>query len=79
MTFPSITNRGEFFSNHYLDAVIGGGLADMGKAWAEGRSEPSARSTSRTAAAGSSSHGLPPARPLVIGPRKRSAPTTTTC
>ena len=29
MTFPSITNRGEFFSNHYLDAVIGGDLGDL--------------------------------------------------
>ena len=51
MTFPSITNRGEFFSNHYLDAVIGGDLGDMRSAWdeAEGRSEPSARSALRGA------------------------------
>ena len=54
MTFPSITNRGEFFSNHYLDAVIGGDLGDMRKAWdeAEGRSEPSARSLLRGAGSG---------------------------
>ena len=31
MTFPSITNRGEFFSNHYLDAIIGGDLGDLRK------------------------------------------------
>jgi hypothetical protein len=51
VTFPSITNRGEFFSNHYLDAVIGGDLGDMRSAWdeAEGRSEPSARSALRGA------------------------------
>ena len=52
MTFPSITNRGEFFSNHYLDAVIGGDLGDLRKAWdeAEGKGEPSARSTLKGAA-----------------------------
>ncbi len=51
MTFPSITNRGEFFSNHYLDAVIDGDLGDLRTAWdeAEGRSEPSARSALRGA------------------------------
>lgn len=51
VTFPSITNRGEFFSNHYLDAVIGGDLGDLRRAWdeAEGRSQPSARSTLRGA------------------------------
>jgi hypothetical protein len=52
VTFPSITNRGEFFSNHYLDAVIGGDLGDLRKAWdeAEGKGEPSARSTLKGAA-----------------------------
>ncbi|WP_020378290.1 hypothetical protein [Candidatus Microthrix parvicella] len=52
MTFPSITNRGEFFSNHYLDAVIGGDLGDLRKAWdeAEGKGEPSARTTLKGAA-----------------------------
>ena len=52
MTFPSITNRGEFFSNHYLDAVIGGDLGDLRKSWdeAEGKGEPSARSTLKGAA-----------------------------
>ena len=52
VTFPSITNRGEFFSNHYLDAVIGGDLGDLRKAWdeAEGEGEPSARSTLKGAA-----------------------------
>lgn len=54
VTFPSITNRGEFFSNHYLDAVIGNDLKDLRTAWdeAEGRSEPSARSTLRGAGSG---------------------------
>ncbi len=54
MTFSSITNRGEFFSNHYLDAVIGGDLGDLRKAWdeAEGKSEPSARSTLRGSGSG---------------------------
>ncbi|MFZ1638046.1 MAG: hypothetical protein WAT56_09725, partial [Candidatus Microthrix parvicella] len=52
VTFPSITNRGEFFSNHDLDAVIGGDLGDLRKAWdeAEGEGEPSARSTVKGAA-----------------------------
>ena len=52
MTFPSITNRGEFFSNHYLDAVIGGDLGELRKAWdeAEGKGEPSARTTLKGAA-----------------------------
>ncbi|MBK7019734.1 MAG: hypothetical protein IPH38_09115 [Candidatus Microthrix sp.] len=52
VTFPSITNRGEFFSNHYLDAVSGGDLGDLRKAWdeAEGKGEPSARSTLKGAA-----------------------------
>ena len=51
MTYPSITNRGEFFSNHYLDAVVGGDLGDLRTAWdeAEDRSEPSARSSLRGA------------------------------
>ena len=42
MTFDSITNRGEYFSNHYLDVVIGGDLGDLRKHWetCEGRSEP---------------------------------------
>ncbi len=35
MTFPSITNRGEFFSNHYLDTIIGGDLGDLRRKWDE--------------------------------------------
>ncbi len=35
MSFDSITNRGEFFSNHYLDAVIGGDLSDVRSKWDE--------------------------------------------
>jgi len=33
MTFPSITNRGEFFSNHYLDAIIGSDLGNLRSQW----------------------------------------------
>ena len=33
MSFDSITNRGEFFSNHYLDAIIGGDLGDLRRTW----------------------------------------------
>lgn len=35
MTFPSIVNRGEFFSSHYLDAIIGGDLNDLRSSWEE--------------------------------------------
>lgn len=49
MSFDSITNRGEYFSNHYLDVVIGGDLGDLRKHWetCEGRSEPTGRSRLR--------------------------------
>ncbi len=45
MTFDSITNRAEFFSDHYLDAKLAGDLADLRKQWdqAEGRDIPTAR------------------------------------
>ena len=33
MTFPSIVNRGEFFSNHYLDSVISSDLDDLRRRW----------------------------------------------
>lgn len=33
MSFDSLTNRGEFFSNHYLDAVINGDLGDLRRRW----------------------------------------------
>jgi len=50
VSFESIVNRGEFFSNHYLDAVVAGDLGDLRGAWdeAEGRGEPSARARIRT-------------------------------
>lgn len=35
MSYDSITNRGEFFSNHYLDAIIGGDLGDLRRRWEE--------------------------------------------
>ncbi len=46
MSFESITNRGEFFSNHYLDAVIGGDLKDLRSTWDEREAvdQPTARS-----------------------------------
>lgn len=49
MTFESITNRGEFFSNHYLDAVIAGDLTDIRRRWddTEARHLPSTRSRLR--------------------------------
>ncbi len=45
MTFESITNRGEFFSNHYLDAVISGDLNTLRSSWdaLEAKGEPTAR------------------------------------
>ena len=45
MTFTSITNRGEFFSDHYLDARLANDLDGLRKAWgiAEGRGESTAR------------------------------------
>ena len=33
MTFPSIVNRGEFFSNHYLDSVIASDLDELRRRW----------------------------------------------
>ena len=33
MSFPSIINRGEFFSNHYLDSVISSDLDDLRRRW----------------------------------------------
>ncbi len=35
MTFPSITNRGEFFSNHYLDTMIDADLSGLRARWDE--------------------------------------------
>ena len=33
MSFPSIINRGEFFSNHYLDSVISSDLDELRRRW----------------------------------------------
>ncbi len=43
--FESVTNRAEFFSDHYLDARLASDLGDLRKAWevAEGREQPTAR------------------------------------
>ena len=35
MSFPSIINRGEFFSSHYLDAIISGDLKNLRTSWDE--------------------------------------------
>ena len=45
MSFPSIINRGEFFSSHYLEAVIAGDLNDLRKQWdaLEGKDQQTAR------------------------------------
>jgi type I restriction-modification system DNA methylase subunit len=45
MNFPSIMNRGEFFSAHYLEAVIAGDLSDLRSQWdsLEGKDMPTAR------------------------------------
>lgn len=53
MSFESITNRGEFFSNHYLEAVLASDLGDLRKTWdaAEARGEPTARSRLKGGAA----------------------------
>ncbi|MCP3913279.1 MAG: hypothetical protein GY713_20315 [Actinomycetia bacterium] len=50
MSFDSITNRGEFFSNHYLDAILGNDLGDLRKQWdeAEAEGQPTARSGLRS-------------------------------
>lgn len=47
----SITNRAEFFSDHYLNARLGADLKDLRDAWdtAEGRGEPTARLGLRSA------------------------------
>ena len=52
MSFPSITNRGEFFSNHYLDAIIGSDLGDIRSRWddAEAHDKSTPRSRLRAAA-----------------------------
>jgi hypothetical protein len=46
VTFDSITNRAEFFSDHYLHARLAADLDDLRKSWdkAEGRGEATARS-----------------------------------
>lgn len=47
MTFDSITNRGEFFSDHYLDAVIGADLGDLRRGWDEAEKAHKATARSR--------------------------------
>ena len=50
MSFKSIINRGEFFSDHYLEAVIAGDLDDLRRRWAdrEGVGVATARSRIRS-------------------------------
>jgi hypothetical protein len=47
MTFESITNRGEFFSNHYLDAIIAGDLGEIRTRWDEAEEHDKATARSR--------------------------------
>ena len=51
MTFDSITNRAEFFSDHYLDARLATDLSQLRERWdsAEGHSRSTARSGLRGA------------------------------
>lgn len=51
MSFESIINRAEFFSDHYLDARLATDLEDLRKGWdtAEGRDRPTARTGLRSA------------------------------
>ncbi|HTN99894.1 MAG TPA: hypothetical protein VL068_04395, partial [Microthrixaceae bacterium] len=51
--FDSLTNRAEFFSDHYLDARLANDLGDLRAAWelARGRGEHTARSGLRSLAA----------------------------
>ena len=53
MSFDSITNRGEFFSNHYLEAVLASDLGDLRSTWdaAEARGEQTGRSRLKGGAA----------------------------
>ncbi len=62
MIFESIVNRGEFFSNHYLDAVIGGDLGDLRGTWKEieEQGETTARRRITGMRPGRSSRPVPP-------------------
>ena len=48
--FDSLTNRAEFFSDHYLDARLAADLGDLRSDWetAEGRGEHTARAGLRS-------------------------------
>ena len=50
MTFDSLTNRAEFFSDHYLEARLATDLNELRQAWdtAEGRGQPTARTGLRS-------------------------------
>lgn len=54
MSFDSLTNRGEFFSNHYLEAVIGGDLGDLRRRWDDHESAHKSTARSRLRGVGSS-------------------------
>ncbi len=49
MTFDSIINRGEYFSDHFLDSMLQSSLKQLRTRWdtAEGRGEPTARTRLR--------------------------------
>lgn len=73
--FDSITNRAEFFSDHYLNARLGADLGDLRAAWdtAEGKGEPTARAGLRTAP-----KAFFPARAAAIEAAKGATTTTGT-
>ena len=66
MTFDSITNRGEYFSDHYLDTMLQAGLKKLRTRWddAEGKGD----ATPRTRLRGMSrAFGAERARAAVMG------------
>ncbi len=82
MSFDSITNRGEFFSNHYLEAVLASDLGDLqlnlGRRRSPRRAQPPA-ADSRAALQRSSPLAPTPTRPVRATPTTRCVGSTTSC
>jgi hypothetical protein len=71
MSFDSITNRGEFFSNHYLDTIIAGDLGDLRRRWDE--MEAAHKTTARSGLRGLGGRFFPAlARATESGPGGRA-------